>query len=213
LAHGPDSYDVSVWGDQIQPALDDLQRALHSVQARDAHRDRTLEISGALHLSAAIAIGHAFREPTRWHLRLQHHADLWETRRKPGNLEGWDCSTHAGSDPAGDLVVMVHISADVTKATRASAGGPARAELHFRPPQGSGKFAIDPSHANSVAAGIAKELRGARETFAPSETRLYLASPWPFAALLGWHLASVGPVVMHEATVDRDSYRVSCVLR
>jgi hypothetical protein len=34
-----------------------------------------------------------------------------------------------------------------------------------------------------------------------------------FAALLGWHLASVGPEVMHEATVDRDSYRVSCVLR
>jgi hypothetical protein len=42
---------------------------------------------------------------------------------------------------------------------------------------------------------------------------LYIACPWPFAALLGWQLASVGAVVMHEATVERDSYRVSCVLR
>jgi hypothetical protein len=67
--------------------------------------------------------------------------------------------------------------------------------------------------ANAAAAGIAKRIREARETYAPAETRLYLASPWPFAVLLGWHLGSVGAIVMHDATVERDSYRVSCVLR
>lgn len=212
LAHDPDDYDVGVWTEQIQPALDDLQRVLHSVQTSNERREGVLEIRGRLHLSAALAIGHAFREPTGWLLRLLHHDDVWESKREPGSLEGWDCSTHAGSDPTGDMVVMVHITADVTTAARASAG-PARAELHFRPPGGPDKFSLDPSSANAVAAAIAKSLREARETYSPSETRLYLASPWPFAALLGWHLASVGPVVVHEATVDRDSFRVSCVVR
>lgn len=213
LDHDPDDYDAAVWSEEIQPALDDLQHALHSAQTRNGGRERILDIRGRLHLSAALAVGHAFREPTGWQLRLHHHDDIWESRREPGSLEGWDCSSHAGSDPAGDIVVMVHITADVTTAARASAGGPARAELHFRPPSGPDKFSLNPSSANSVAAAIAKSLRQARESYSPSETRLYLASPWPFAALLGWHLASVGPVVMHEATVDRDSYRVSCVFR
>lgn len=47
----------------------------------------------------------------------------------------------------------------------------------------------------------------------PKETRLYMAAPWPFATILGWHLGSAGPLVMREASVERDSYRVSCVLR
>lgn len=213
LTHDPDSYDVSVWSDQIQPALDDLQHALHSVQTRDKQRERVLEIQGHLHLSVALALGHAFREPTGWRLRLNHNDELWESTREPGSLKGWDFTSHAGSDPAGDMVVMVHVTADVTNAARASAGGQARAELHFRPPGGPGKFSLDPSNANSVASAIAKSIRESRETYAPAETRLYLASPWPFAALLGWHLASVGPVVMHESTVNRDSYRVSCVVR
>ena len=213
LVHDPDAYDVAVWADEVQPGFTDLQQALHTVQSAATVRQRVLEIEGAAHLSAALALGYAFRETTRWNLRMRHHDDVWETSREAGNLEGWDCSSHAGTDPDGDMVVMVHITADVTNAARASAGGLARAELHFRPPGGPDKLALDPRKANSAAAGIAKEIREARHKYAPEETRLYLASPWPFAALLGWHLASVGPVVMHEATVERDSYRVSCVLR
>lgn len=213
LEHDPDRYDVAVWDEALRPAFEDLERALHTEQSSNEARQRLLEISGASHLSAALALGYAFREPTRWSLRIHHYDDVWESKREAGSLEGWDRSTHAGSDPEGDLVVMVHVTADVTNAARASAGGPARAELHFRPPKGPDKLALDPESANAVAAGIAKEIREARHKYAPAETRLYLASPWPFAALLGWHLASVGPVVMHEATVERDSYRVSCVLR
>jgi hypothetical protein len=214
LAHDPEHYDVAVWDTQIQPALADLQQALHTIEAGRPGCERVLEISGAVHLSAALALGYHFREPTRWQLRINHFDDLWETRREPGNLDGWEVPPpRPGSDPAGDLVVMVHATADVTNAARASAGGPARAELHFRPPGGPDRLALNPTSANAAAAGIAKAIRDARATYAPAETRLYLASPWPFAALLGWHLASVGAVVMHEATIERDSYRVSAVLR
>ncbi len=214
LDHDPGSYDVAVWDREIQPALADLQQALHTVQGADTSRERVLEVYGAAHLSAAVALGYHFREPTRWQLRIRHFDDIWETRREPPNLDGWEVpAPRSGSDPSGDLVVMVHVSADVTDAVRTSAGGPARAELHFRPPGGPDRLALDPSTANAAAAGIAKAIREARATYGPAETRLYLAAPWPFAVLLGWHLASVGPVVMHEATIERDSYRVSCVLR
>jgi hypothetical protein len=214
LDHDPDRYDVAVWDAQIQPALIDLQQALHTVQGADAGRERILDIHGAAHLSAALALGYHFREPTRWRLRIHHFDQVWETRREAPNLESWEVpALRAGSDPSGDLVVMVHISADVTDAVRTSAGGLARAELHFRPPGGPDRLALDPCTANAPAAGIAKAIREARATYAPAETRIYLAAPWPFATLLGWHLASVGAVVMHDATVERDSYRVSCVLR
>jgi SMODS-associated and fused to various effectors sensor domain/TIR domain len=214
LEHDPERYDVAVWDAKIQPALADLQQALHTVQGSKPARERVLEVTGAVHLSAALALGYQFREPTRWQLRLHHFGDVWETSRERASLEGWEVpSPRPGSDPGGDLVVMVHVSADVTDAARASAGGPARAELHFRPPGGPDRRAVDPRAANAAARGIANAIRSARAKYAPAETRLYIACPWPFAALLGWHLASVGAVVMHEATIGRDSYRVSCVLR
>jgi hypothetical protein len=213
-AHDPDKYDVAVWDEKISPAYADLQDALHTVQLEGGERQRILEVSGAAHLSAALALGYAFREPTRWSLRLRHHDDVWETKREPGNLDGWDVpQPRAGSRRDGDLVVMVHATADVREATRSSAGGLARAELHFTPPHGPDKLSIEPANANAAAAAIAKAIRGARVTYAPKETRLYLAAPWPFATLLGWHLASCGPVVMHETNVARDAYRVSAVLR
>lgn len=214
LEHDPDRYDVAVWADQVVPALDDLQHALHAIELATPACERVLEISGAAHLSAALALGYSFRETTRWRLRVHHFGDVWETGRVEGDLDGWECPpAGAGSDPTGDLVVMVHVSADVTNAVRASAGGgPSRAELHFRAPGGPGKLGLRPAAANAAAAGIARAIRAARQDYAPAETRLYVAGPWPFAVLLGWHLGSVGPVVMHEATVARDSYRVSCVL-
>lgn len=214
LAHDPDEYDVAVWDEKISPAFHDLQDALHTVQLEGGERERVLEVSGAAHLSAALSLGYAFREPTRWALRCTHYDDVWETKRELGQLEGWDVPPpRAGSGRDGDLVVMVHATADMRDATRSSAGGLARAELHFTPPGGPDKLSLEPATANAAAAGIAKAIREARATYAPKETRLYLAAPWPFAALLGWHLGSCGPIVMHEANLARDSYRVSAVLR
>ena len=129
LEHDPERYDVSVWDEEIQPALADLQQALHTIQGGRPGGERVLEVSGATHLSAALALGYQFREPTRWQLRLNHFGEIWQTGGEPGSLEGWETpAPRPGSAPDGDLVVMVHASADVTNAARAAAGGPARAE-------------------------------------------------------------------------------------
>lgn len=213
LAHDVDDYDVSVWDEEILPALSDLQNSLHTIEAARLGCDRVLEVSGSMHLSVALAIGYAFRETTRWRLRMRHSDAMWEPRRARGQLDGWTVTCRPGSGTHGDLVVMIHISADVTNAVRLSPGGMARAELQFMPPGGVSRLALDPPTANAVAAGIVEQIRAARNEYAPKETRLFVAAPWPFVAMLGWHMASSGAVVMHEATAERNSYRVSCVLR
>jgi hypothetical protein len=59
---------------------------------------------------------------------------------------------------------------------------------------------------------IAAEIARARARYGAEETHLYMACPWPFAALLGHHLASAGPVVSFEANLDRDNYYRACRL-
>ena len=213
LAHDVDEYEVAVWDEQIQPALVDLQNSLHTIEAGRPDCERILEVDGSMHLSVALAIGYAFRETTRWGLRMRHTDGMWEPGRTRGELAGWTVTCRPGSDLHGDLVVMIHVSADVTNAVRQSPGGMARAELQFTPPGGVSRLALDPTTANAAAAGIVERIREARAAYAPSETRLFVAAPWPFVALLGWHLGSCGAVVMHEANAQRNVYRVSCVLR
>jgi TIR domain len=95
LTHDPCEYDVAVWAEEILPGLHDLQQGLHAVQAAQPSRERVIELDGASHLSAALAVGYAFREPTRWALRIRCCDELWETRRERGDLGGWEVVPHA----------------------------------------------------------------------------------------------------------------------
>jgi hypothetical protein len=65
-------------------------------------------------------------------------------------------------------------------------------------------LAVPPTSASAARTPGAS--RGRRRAPAAWEgSCLRLDGPWPFAALLGWHLASCGPVVMHDANTARDS--------
>jgi hypothetical protein len=88
----------------------------------------------------------------------------------------------------------------------------ARATLNLFPPEGSNSRSVEPAAANALAAGIADAIRASRHDYGTTETHLYFAGPWPLAALLGWHLASSGPIVSYEATEDRSSYVRACRL-
>lgn len=88
----------------------------------------------------------------------------------------------------------------------------ARATLSLFPLEASNNRSVERGSANTLAAGIADAIRAARRDYGTTETHLYFAGPWPLAALLGWHLASSGPVVAYEATEDRSSYVQACRL-
>jgi hypothetical protein len=212
LAHDVDTYDGSCWEGQIVPALADLRAALE--WALDGRREQTLRVTGAAHLSAALALGYEFREATHWNLLLESRGEEWSTGPDQPDRGDWEFVVEPGPITASELVVGVHIAQDVSDAVREHRrqAGPARAELHVRRSSSDGRRALSPDNGNKLAGAVAKAIRTEARTYGTKETHLFLACPWPFAALLGWHLASSGIVVSHEATVARDGYRPACRL-
>lgn len=211
LHHDPDQLPPEAWTTDLLPALADVHRSLEEVGA-----PRRLRIGGNLHLSAALAIGWQFRQPTGYILEADHAAVPSVTALTTPDAHDWRLVVQPGPTEGEErLVVCVHATKDVTQAMDAHARElpPARATLHVYPPDGTpGRQSVKPTEANSLAAAIAAEIDRCRETYRTGQTHLYLACPWPLATLLGWHLSSTGRLVMHEADVERGNYRATCEL-
>jgi hypothetical protein len=211
LAHAIDDCDPDCWTTSLLPALHDVRRALLATGG-----ERALRVSGTPHLSAALALGYEFRKPTRFSIEMIDAAGTtWATDHAAADIDGWAVDARPGTAGSGhDLVVAVHARHDIGSAVRAHRAriGAARATLHVRPPAQAPSESITPATASSLAAAIAQTIRDAARTYGTRETHLYLAGPWPFATLLGWHLSSSGPIVSFEATADRHDYRQACRL-
>jgi hypothetical protein len=211
LDHDPDLHADEVWERQLLPALVDLQNGLEAVDA-----PRRLRLTGNLHLSAALALGWQFRQPTKWSLEIDHQFVPCETALVAPNPHGWRIHAEPGPTGADDrLLVCLHATQDVANAMRKHCRElpPARAALHIYPPSGRPeKTSVLPEQANELAAAIVAEITRCRGEYGTTSTHLYLACPWPLATLLGWHLSSSGRLVMHEADVERSSYRAACEL-
>lgn len=209
LDHDIARHPEEVWERELLPALADLRGALERADA-----PRRLRVRGRPHLSAAFALGWEFRQPSGWSLELEHEFVPASTALAEPVDHGWRLTVEPGPlDGEQRLLVCLHATQDVAEAMREHrrALPPARATLHVYPPSGEpARDAVDSAQANSLAAAIAAEINRARREHQTSATHLYLACPWPLAALLGWHLSSSGRLVMHEADVARSSYRASC---
>ena len=211
LNHAMDDCDPDCWPTSLLPALHDLRCALLAVGG-----ERALRVTGTPHLSAALALGYEFRKPARFSIEMIDAAgNTWATDHAAADIDGWSVQAQPGTPGARqDLVVALHARHDISGALRAHRAtvGAARATLHVRPPAGAAETSINPATASSLAAAIAEEIRKAASTYGTRETHLYMAGPWPMAALLGWHLSSSGAVVSFEATADRKDYRQACRL-
>jgi hypothetical protein len=214
LDHDVDVYDEACWDGQLLPALRDLRAELEWALAAESGREQVLHVAGAAHLSAALALGFEFRDATHWNLVLDSRGASWTTAREEPDPCGWEIIVDAGRPTASDLVVCVHVAQDVSDAVREHRrfAGLARAEMHVRRAAGDGRTSLAPAQGNRLAAAIADAIRRTSKTHGTRETHLFLSCPWPFAALLGWHLASSGVIVAYEATADRAAYRPSCRL-
>lgn len=204
LAADLHNFGVEVWENETLPALADVRAALEETGA-----GRTLEVCGRPHLSAALALGHEFRGPTGWTLSLRQDGLRVQTARVQPDAGDWRM-VRQPSASSGDhrLVLCVHAAKDVSRAMREHCRSlpPARVELHVRPPSESGHLTVQPDGLNELCAAIDAQISEARTRYGVTDTHLYLACPWVMAATLGWHLSSVGRLVLHEADVERSSY-------
>jgi SMODS-associated and fused to various effectors sensor domain len=209
LDHDIALHSEGLWDRQLLPGLADLHEAFDR-----ADSPRRLRVRGRLHLSTAFALGWEFRQPSGWSMELEHEFVPASTSLRGMQDHGWRMNIEPGPlDGEERLLICLHATQDVAAAMRKHRRGlpPARATLHVYPPTGEpARDAVDTAHANSLAAGIAEAINRARREHRTTETHLYLACPWPLAALLGWHLSSSGRLVMHEPDVVRSSYRASC---
>lgn len=213
LVHDADGYEPVVWGEQFAPALHDMRAAL-----QHCGTDRVLRIGGNMHLSAALALGYEFREPTGWGLELNHPRLACKSAIDEPDLNGWRAVRSPGGGAVSPtLVVCVHASKDVDAAVARHCEGESVSptiRLDVFPPEGQepGRAIVEPAQANAIAAAIVEQILAIRRDYEVVRSYLYLACPWPLAALIGWHLGSAGEVICHEAAATRDTYRTSCVL-
>ena len=214
LEHDAAAIKEKCWNGELLPALADLRRELEWRAGTEPSCERGLHLAGNVHQSAALALGYEFREASGWQLEIASNGSTWTTRREAPDATGFTITTTPGDLSADALVVCVSIAQDVCPLVRAHRKeiGPARAELRLEPTNGASRVALETAQANGLAAAIAGEIREAARKYQTRETHLFIAGPWPFAALLGWHLGSSGVIVAHEATPDQKGYVTTCRL-
>jgi hypothetical protein len=214
LEHNAAAVKPACWKGELLPALVDLRRELEWRAGRESLCERRLQLQGNAHQSAALALGHEFREATGWQLEIESKGATWTTLRVAPDATGYTIAATPHDLGADELIVCVSIAQDVCPLVRAhrKSLGPGRAELRISPAAGASRVALEPTQAKALAAAVADEIRSAARTYQTRETHLFIAGPWPFAALLGWHLGSSGVIVAHEATADHAGYVSSCRL-
>lgn len=191
------------WG-EIRSAVRAVRQGLQR-----AGDERSLAVSGSIHLSAAFAIGWEFREATGWGIECEHPRAPAATEAINGDPQGWHLRTLSSQNDSDELVVRVGMAKDPADAVRhhRRTTEPRRAEISLLPPDGSAaRTAADDIDLNALAAALVGEIQSARSDYGVARTELYLACPWSFALLLGWHFASSGRVRVWEATADKSTY-------
>jgi len=101
LENDVDEYGREVWADELLPALTDVQTVLEEVGA-----PRVLGVGGGVHLSAAIALGYTFREPTRWRLEFTHPHVSAKTELVSPDRGNWRFTRHPGGSDADERLVV-----------------------------------------------------------------------------------------------------------
>jgi hypothetical protein len=181
---------------------DSLGASVSTLLAAHGQGDIRLDIK--VHLSVAVALGHALRRPTGAVPVILHEEGEW--RAIAGNPESPEPALEEeleiGPVGADALAAELSVSQSVREGVDphiARRGEPYRARVRFSPPGGPSQTAlVSPEQANAWAEQVVTRIVAVRSELQALSTSLFIAAPLPLAVLLGWRLNAVGPVVMHE---------------
>lgn len=179
---------------RVFEGLCDLKGALTA----HGHR-RELLLRPTCHLSAALAAGWVFRRSAGWAVVVA--------------CEGSECAASGVREhpwlrisrehgvfraAGGRLVVSIDlVPRGIQDAVRRAQAAPARAYLAMAVADPGRRIAV--GELGSMAAAAAAAIKSARGELGADEVALYLATPVPFAALLGAELGALGcPIRLHE---------------
>lgn len=196
--------DETVWREKLIPELRAAKQRL-----ADRPEGALVDFRGKVPLSVALAVGFYFSEAAGFRFRSEQVTRgenfLWrsDVGASAGRLKVIE---REGASDAKVLLVMFQLTQDARvdlERFEAAHPGAYRAVLVLEPEGGPGDGAVT-SAGDAVAFAVqARELiRRARSRYRASSTHLLLYAPSTCCLFLGQRLNAVGPVVVHERTVD-----------
>lgn len=186
-----------------QATRESLHHALTAATGalKSAYGATEIPISIKAHLGFAVALGHAFSEPTGCRpVVLTDGPTRWTTdadaERQPLSLR--DETLSPGPAASRVAALEVSVSRDTTPGVDAyecTTGQPYRLRKRLTAPGGPSRSALDgPATAAAWARQIGNAIVGLNDQRHIDQTDLFLATPIQLAALIGFWLNSAGPV-------------------
>ena len=162
---------------------------------------RKIVIEPHCHLSAAVAVGHAFRFAAGWIPSVQANGTSF-TRGKPDRIKITPTVEYGTfTATGGTLAAIVDlVPRDIFRSAIDSFASPPRAIVHYTRATGAHLQAQETA---DLAVRIAQDIKRLRGETKAGRVDLYLCVPAAFAVLLGAELGAVGcPVRLHETHND-----------
>ena len=158
----------------------------------------TCEVTVAVkaHLSLAVALGHAFSQPTGCTLRLHRPDGDWTVPAEQAGVPVL-CETTGGLGPvdAGGAAIGVSVTRDVNAGLteHVAQGNRYRHRIILSPETGPGRTTVDSSAtANAWARQVADVLTATADRHDVDHIALYLATPVELAVMIGWWANATG---------------------
>ncbi|MBW3576149.1 MAG: SAVED domain-containing protein [Actinobacteria bacterium] len=177
-----------------------LRSALHAATGalKAAYGACQVTIAAKAHLSLAVALGHAFSQPTGCTLRLHREDGAWTTLAAPENPAPLN-ETRGGRGPvdAGRACVELSVTrnVDARVAAHISAGNRYRHRVILTPADGPGRTTVGSSEiANGWAQQIGDVLTRVADQSDVDHTDLFLATPIELAVMIGWWTNAAGRI-------------------
>jgi hypothetical protein len=203
------SYDV--WQSLLLPALSDVKDALAEITG-----PRTLCARAKARLSAALALGFIFRQPSGFNIEIEQDGETWSTAASRSQASALRVTEADGDIRCAALAVQMCISSDVSPAVNRyvqARGRDFRARLRFEPQGGPGRSSVpDGQYAIDMAAQAGKRIRQACNDYRAEEIHLFASMPLGLAVLLGHQLNACGAIQCYEFENLSSSYHPSCLL-
>ncbi len=203
------SHDI--WQSLLLPALSDVKDTLAEITGA-----RTLCVHAKARLSAGLALGFIFRQPTGFNIEIEQDGQLWSTVASPSQREALRVTEAGGDICCAALAVIMSITADVSPSVDQyvqAIGRDFRARLRFEPHGGPGRGSVsDLQCAIDMVTQARARILQARDEYKADMIHLFASMPLGLAVLLGHQLNACGVIQCYEFEGLSSSYRPSCQL-
>jgi hypothetical protein len=178
------------WRNDLLPALNDLRQVLGAASVK------AIKFSAKARLSAVMAFGYVFREPTGINLWINQGDEWWPTRSYAEQSGPATVNSEELAPDARDITIEISVNADVSNDVAAYLTDrqlPIARRVKVQVPIG---MQLNATLAHALACQVREAIRVHKPV--NGTTHLFGAMPSGLATLIGWQLNAREPVQCYE---------------